>query len=527
MIGCGEKGEYVSGGITVFLTLIFGIVLALFTVTIENVRILTGDSYVRIAAEAASLAAFGEYNRELYAEYGLFGYGGYDGKNSQELSENIAGNLECALDAAASDTAEKRMDIYRITEPHCSITKVQAVTDKEPFYQQIEDYVTVHAIKDVSQKLIGQYNKKKETMDSQSLSKQLDRTDAYERGEYDEKQAAAEEKRSNNTTAEADEVTGSDEKTDTKETTAQKDKAGGNPLDTFCHLMRDGILNLVCDVDSLADGGEQEGIDGSAAEILKGLLFNQLDASSLSVQSGKQKGELICYGNAVFSSYITDRHRATRYGMEYLATGKEEERDCLSGVVNRLFLIRLPLNYAYVNCDKELKAEALATATAIAGALELPPLITAIQQTILLILSVEESLVDITALLQGRSVPFVKNKGSFQIKYREICTAGKALFAQKAKNFTCSTGRFTQGSFDYGNYLWLFLLMVSEETLRERTCALIQYDLRERFNQTFTISQCIYGVNVSVDYTQPLLWGNLYGGSTVKGRSVELWHQYG
>ena len=300
-------------------------------------------------------------------------------------------------------------------------------------------------------------------------------------------------------------------------------------MDTFCQLMRDGILNLVCDVDALADGGQQEVISGSAAEILKGLVFNRsgADAPLLSLKNGKQKGELICYGNAVFSSYTTDRHRSTNYGLEYLVTGKEGERDCLLGVVNRLFLLRLPLNYAYVNCDKGLKAEALATATAIAGVLEMPPLITAIQQTILLILSVEESLVDITALLQGRSVPFTKNKGSFQMKYGEICTAGKAFFAKKAKNFVKSTGKFMQGSLDYGSYLWLFLLMVSEETLRERTCALIQYDLRERYNQTFTISQCIYGAKISVDYTQPLLWSGFYGGETGKERSVEMWHRYG
>lgn len=526
MIGCGEKKEYLSGGITVFLTLIFGIILSLLTVTIENVRYLTGDSYVRFAAEAASLATFGEYNRELYAEYGLFGYGGYDGKNSQDLSENIADNLECALDVRFSNDEEKGIDIYRITEPLCSVLQIQAVTDKEVLYQQIEDYLTVHAIKDVSQKLIGQYNEKRGGFDSQYLSKELDKTDAYERGEYAEEQSDSEKSRSDETTVEVDAMTQTNKKTEKKGLDDQDDNAGGNPLEAFCHLMRDGMLSLVCDVDSLADGGGQEALSGNAAEILKELLHGQSAVAPLSLQSGKQKGELICYGNAVFGSFTTDRHRATSYGLEYLVMGKEEERDCLSGVVNRLFCLRLPLNYAYVNSDKELKAEALASATAIVGLLGLPPLITAIQQTILLILSVEESLVDITALLQGRSVPFMKNKGCFQMKYSEICSAGKSLFAKKAKCFVKSAGSLTKGSLDYEQYLWIFLLMVSEEKLRERTCALVQYDLRERFNQTFTISQCVYGIKFSVEYTQPLLWGDFYGGGNAKARSLEMWHRY-
>ena len=53
------------------------------------------------------------------------------------------------------------------------------------------------------------------------------------------------------------------------------------------------------------------------------------------------------------------------------------------GIVNRMLLLRTMINYAYVNTDEQLIAESLATATVIAGATGLPPVIQAINQTIL------------------------------------------------------------------------------------------------------------------------------------------------
>ena len=88
-----------KGAITVFMTLLFGMILSLVLVTIENVRFLTGESYARLSAKGALHAVFGEYNRELYEDYGLFGYGGYSQKNQDELSRNIERQLQTALDS--------------------------------------------------------------------------------------------------------------------------------------------------------------------------------------------------------------------------------------------------------------------------------------------------------------------------------------------------------------------------------------------------------------------------------------------
>lgn len=526
MKGCGEKVNCVQGGITVFLTLLFGIILGLISVTIENVRYLTGNVYVHTAAEAAALAVFGEYNLELYEEYGLFAYGGYGRKNSQELAQNLLKQLQCALDVSDEDKPGRTMDLYRISEVQCFLEQVQALTDEDVFHQQIEDYITAKGIKDLSQLLIGQYGKNSHPGDEKRLRDGLDMTDAYERGDYKKEDGDAVQTEDSSSEVSPVEQT-EDNSSEKFPVEGKEDRAGGNPLETFQALLRDGILHLVCDVDSLEDGQGVKNSSKSTADLLKGILFGQENSLFSMPQNTKQKVGLLCYGNAVFSSYVTDKKRSIRCGLEYLATGEEEERDCLLGVVNKLLFVRTILNFAYVNTDSTLREESLATATVIAGLLEMPPLVTAIQQTILLILSVEESLIDITALLQGNLVPFTKTKETFQMSYYEICTAGKKLFAGKAKNYESSWGKFVAGYFDYTQYLWLFSLMNSEDILRERTFHLIEYDLRERFNQTFSLQQSIYGAKFSIRYSQPLLWSGFYGGDLAKERSVETWHSYG
>ena len=47
-----------KGAITVFMTLLFGMILSLVLVTIENVRFLTGESYARLSAKGALHAVF-------------------------------------------------------------------------------------------------------------------------------------------------------------------------------------------------------------------------------------------------------------------------------------------------------------------------------------------------------------------------------------------------------------------------------------------------------------------------------------
>lgn len=568
----GEGGKYFAkGAITVFMTLLFGIILSLVLVTIENVRFLTGESYARLSARGALYAVFGEYNRELYEDYGLFGYGGYSQKNQDELSRNITRQLQTALGQQDKTTSSANIDLYRIHDISCAVEDIKSMADCEELYRQIKLFLASDTVEDVVDRLFtrGDSTNSKAGVDSlrnifqkdnTAWSKALEQTEKYEKGEMDDpsKTSTKRKKQSNKAASQfesnkaASQFVGKNRKFDgtdgqfakankqsVRETEssgnimdgdddmATQDHANGNPLESFCDLMRDGILQLVCDTEKLSGEDQQAKSIGQAAGLLKELLgtkegFNLQD----NLTPTGQKLLLMRYASRVFSCYTTDRKRSTRCGLEYLIEGKENEKDCMLGIVNRMLLFRTMVNYAYVNTDERLKAESLATATAVAGATGLPPVIQAVKQTILLILAVEESLIDITALLCGYEVPLLKQQTSFQMRYSEICMVSKSFLQRKAERYK-KGGDTTMGKgMSYMQYLGMLMTLTAEESLRERALSLIETDLRERYNQTFCIDQCICRVKAKVEYRQSLLWSMPKLGAVQEKRQLEVRYQY-
>lgn len=549
MQGAGSGGgmRFVKGAITVFMTLLFGMILSLVLVTIENVRFLTGESYVRLSSKGALYAVFGEYNRELYEDYGLFGYGGYSQKNQDELSRNIERQLQTALGQQDKAASSANIDLYRIHDISCTIADIKSVADREELYRQIKLFLASETVEDVLDRLFKKDDSTGSKVgvdglrdlfreDTTAWSKSLEQTEKYEKGEMDDPSQFVGENRkfdgkdgqfaeANKQSVRKAESAGN--VMDGDDGMATQDHANGNPLESFCELMRDGILQLVCDTEKLSGEDQQAKSIGQAAGLLKELLSTKegFDLQGNLTPTG-QKLLLMRYAFCVFSCYTTDRNRSTGCGLEYLIEGKENEKDCMLGIVNRMLLLRTMINYAYVNTDEQLKAESLATATAIAGATGLPPVIQAVNQTILLILAVEESLIDITALLCGYKVPLFKQHASFQMRYSEICMVSKSFLRKKAEIYKKGGGVITGKAMSYMQYLGMLMALTVEKSMRERAISLIETDLRERYNQTFCIDQCIDLAKVKVVYRQSLFWSMSQLGVVQEQRQLEVMYQY-
>lgn len=506
-----------NGSITVFLTLVFGLMIALITATFENVRFLTVDAYLCSVADNAAMSVFGDYNQELYQEYGLFGYGGYDGHGVTELSDAfsraISANIQTEPEKIDSgnggilgNPSEGYTSLYRLCNIKAALDNVEDLTEETVFYEQIEAYLGTRIVTDLTEKITGSYRDISAADQGKSLEENLDMTSEYERGKYEMPETDEKET----------------EVSPAPEASSAPNHAGGNPLETIRELLQDGVLELVCDSGDLSSENiarvySQQKQDKSlstddtqklgTAELLKNLLAGQEDLFADGIlDTSEKQAKLICYAQHVFPYYAESGKQHFRYGLEYLVSGSQQERDNLQGIISRLLVIRTVLNFAYVHTDAALQTESLTTATEIAGALGLPVLITAIQQTILLILSLEESLVDITALLAGKSVPVWKNAANFQMTYPEICSVNKVLFQAKAEKYPKSGKTWREGSLDYQQYLWLFLMMVPEKSLRLRIFDLIQDDLQARYNATFSLEQCVSGMQYQIQYQMPFLW---------------------
>lgn len=486
---------------TILFLLFFSLIGALF----EHVRVLSCEGYLRVAAHSAAMTVFGDYNKELYEDYGLFAYGGCDGKTEEDLADDFLEIFWENLQYAPNSDGKLYGNLYRLQDISVFSASSHVLEEKEVFLKQMESYLKSNAIEDVTDSLL---DKTDNSVETDGMQDKLSLTKDYEEGRFD----VAEEK----------------EDGVAPETVVEEDTAGGNPLEIFKDLIRDGVLNLVCNSNALSDGiiikrGENLKEDekdlpmekkGSAAEYFNDLIGDSQDEitktwdTEKNTLGGLSKIKYICYGNEQFSCYTEDKERTTKYGVEYLLAGKKEEKDNLLHVINKLIRIRLLLNFVTIVADSTLQQKSMATATALAGFTGMPPVIYAVQYVILLILAFEEACVDVTALLEGKAVPAVKSAADLKVEYEEICLASKTLFRRKAAQYS-ETGNSLGRNVTYKQYLWLFLLGESADNLHERSLDLIQYDLREKYNQTFKVKTSICSNRYLIQYQVPFLFEKL------------------
>lgn len=493
--------EVADGSITIFLSFLSVILMALVGTALDSARYFSSGGYVSISAHAAGMTVFGEYNRELYQEYRMLGYGGYHGECTEEVRQEFVHLLSNNLNFAPQSTKKSYLNIYRFQNLSAEIVKPSYLNEEDIFMGQIKDWLKVSAISDITGKVLEQVREKGDGL-SANTKDSLEETQQMEMEE--------------------------EEATDKEVKPVNKSQ---NPLIYLKELVQDGVLNLVCDTESLSEeivtkrgeeGTENENQEResekqkkkeqTASQILKQVLADaELFAGKEMNQSLGEKTSLLLYANHFMNNYTKTSEKSMAYGLEYLIAGREKDKDNLSTIINRLFLVRTLMNYAYVKKNPILLKKSLATAMAISTVAQAGPLTKAVQEVILLVLSLEEACVDICALLEGRVVPFVKTDSSFLMKYEEICMADRNLFQKKAKNYPEEDNSFTKQSitkgFCYRHYLWLFLFLLPKEDLWNRTLDLIQDDLRKRYNNTFTINQCISRVSGKVSYEMPYVSG--------------------
>ena len=522
-----------DGSITIFMTFIFLLLFALTGATLDSARYFSSGGYVRSSAYGADIAIYGEYNRELYTEYGLFGCGGFNGKGESDwldrYQEILQENLRERPDKQEQGILPRRYaSVYQINDIRTELEEVHFLTEEKYFRQQLRKWIAAEGLKDLGGDLVKQVlgtdqGKKEE------LLKDLEKTDSLEETKEAEqaKNSVVDKGVPNNTGR------------------GQQKPTVENPLEFLRKLLQDGVLSLVCDTGSLCEreidtrevtGEMQDAQEGlkpkgtqswttgkSGLKILKKFL-KQEDSmwnDEMTVDSGK-KGELIIYVTNILESYVSEHNGSVPYGLEYLISGKKSQKEAFGAVINHLFLIRTMTNFLYVEKDPVLQAQSLETATALAAPLMAEAFIPVIQKGILMVLSMEEACVDITALLQGRRVPVFKSRGSFQMQYAQICLATRKLFVEKAKSFPKEGDRLIDGNgrtgLGYTQYLWLMLMMQSWDELYQRTLDIVQFDLRERFNQTFTLDHCICRTRVVMTYDLPVLFNRLVDGKNYKDR---------
>lgn len=234
-----------EGSVTVFLTILFLLFFALLGVTFENARVMSSHGYVRVAAHSAAMTAFGNYNRELYEEYGLFAYGGFNGMGIDKLEDEFTDILVENIKSMPENALKSFTDLYRLQNMECSITDINVLTESEVFHAQIEAFLKSSFAKDLTQDVLDKVSEK---ADQDTMQEKLTMTKDFEEGKYD----LTEQNKDKENSSEEKTGTNEGDKMSSQEALVN-DSAGGNPLEVFSDMARDGVLNLVCDTSDLSD----------------------------------------------------------------------------------------------------------------------------------------------------------------------------------------------------------------------------------------------------------------------------------
>lgn len=417
-----QKGE-----ITVFLSLVLILILSLLTALLESASVRIAKNERQIGLSLAMESVFAEYDKELWETYHVLavdaGYGG----------------------GFSYDNVKKRLEYYGAAHTDNRIKEVRLLSDNHgmEFYRLAVLYE------------LGKYglsgSEENHADEWDSCSRQ---GDAYEKEETDIR----------------DEIqTQLDE---AEESLPKQD----NPLGLFDEISGSGILSFL--------STEEERLSTEA--LRTDTLYEKRNVrEGNSSFSGEGKAGMT--GKLLFQNYImrhfsnyskAETDRTLVCEAEYLLVGKETDRENLEKVLNRILLLRLPVNYTYLIKSPAKVAEADAMAASLCTLLTVPGITALVKQGILLAWAYGECLVDLQTLLDGKKVPLIKDDTSWQLQLSALLSLGSSRIRDAQKE--------SDSGMSYEDYLRALLVISDKEKLTVRCLNLVENQLHQSVDGCIT-----------------------------------------
>lgn len=240
------------------------------------------------------------------------------------------------------------------------------------------------------------------------------------------------------------------------------------------------------------DGGgrQSEDLMESMAEVMQLLQRGEFEKILEEVQGDlTDKTALELYGRKYFGCYgETKQDTRLDYEREYLVFGEKKDKDNLQDMVLYLLAVRTLFCMVMILKQPDRMAELDSFATGVAGCTGIPVLAAVAKYSMLLLWAVEEALVEVFALLQGKKLSVM---GNGCVEFYELFMLSKEAIAQKAKTLPAG------GGISYSEYLSFLSLLKGTSKKTYRAMDLIQENIRLRYNDGFRIENQITGLSYS------------------------------
>lgn len=296
----------------------------------------------------------------------------------------------------------------------------------------------------------------------------------------------------------------------------EEDGGGENPLDSFSKAMSEGVLKMVMEDYSKVSEQTVENpdhylqlIQEQEKEKRSDPVKTLTDDENVDFQNSAQKmGSfaatevcLLAYLKKFFSN-VTETagsDNVLRYEWEYLICAERSDKENLSGVIERIVLLRTAANASALFVSAKSRETTHAAALAVVGFTAIEPLIRFMQTLFTVLWGMAEAVVDTAAILQGKEVPFVKTADKFSVDFTELFAFTHDLVMQKARQYKKADKR----SFGYEEYLSFFLLAMDRSTVCARMMDLMEWKIQKKYVPGFRLGLCTSRFNVTAKFVYP------------------------
>ena len=505
------------GQITVFLSLLFLVLMMSFLFIVEGVISYSASSLGEDAVKGAGESIMANYDRELFKNYHLFfldprqkDYIVTDGKEfiNQYFSGNSFFDIYCdSLEVTGEKTAVDEDGLYLKHE----IREWMKYREEKEIAKVLEDIIR---------------NTKKNDGERKECQEEVDSAETDVKKEQDEEVNQETKEEANKKDTESDLKGDVDKNTDNVENMKSDEKAASEEIEpvseetlkersnwkeikeTLQLLMRTGILFYAAEhlenhsrqsipgtnlpskrVKSSSFDNEQRLLDKmdelsfSSLKGIKSLLSVDISMDGRGTLWTKDR-YIISYIEDCFSFYGSSdkKDNALLYEVEYLISGKNSDIDNLKRVANYILLLRFINNYIFTGKDTQMKMQINTMASAITGVMGMPQTMKAVQVLIRMAISYGESLLELHTLFSGGEVPLIKDKTTWNLTLKTMGEQlrNKQIVKKGKKNIS------------YKDYLKLFLLTKgNSRTVCYRMMDIMQENIASK-EPGFLMENCLF-----------------------------------
>ncbi|MDO5337355.1 MAG: DUF5702 domain-containing protein [Eubacteriales bacterium] len=470
------------GSLTVFMSLILSLLVALTCTSLESVRMAAARVQILCGMDIGLYSLMAGYDRELLRDYGMFFLdGGYGSSNLDQgkICDTFREYMEGVL----------RQNYQSLRWKEGGIEGYTLATDGQGnlFYRQAVRYVRDNLGVSGLQLLIDHMvRNSKSSREAEQFWKNSGENGSLSAYEEEMIHASQESHDASIEMGEEEEETLPGEFGDGNVGGGVKPTVE-NPIPVIQRIQRMGLLGLVLPY--------QQGISDKKANTSSMVSKRRLNEGMGADISDTEDG---LDGRVLFHEYILKKlgnytkpaEGELSYEAEYVLLGKKSDEENLKGIAKRLLIIREGLNLGFLMANPEKRGQTEALALAIASAFLVPPAQGIITMALLLCWSFAESILDLRALFYGDKTAAIKTAETWQLSLHNLPRLLDRIDIDR-KN--------PENGLDYKDYLRILLFMEKENELCMRCMDMVESRIRISGRPDFSLDTCIGEIQLWAD----------------------------